>query len=147
MPRVGDALARYILKPDAPTTVASKIDIDYAKSTLTIDGKSFPFPPLSPAAQELIVAGGAENRLVAAASIATAKQKVTRTKFFRKNPASWFLLFPSVFHIRVIRVIRLVNTFEVDKSRSASLNTKLRGCPVTELATMSWKRRASCWIE
>jgi homoaconitate hydratase len=46
---------------DAPTTVASKIDIDYAKSTLTIDGKSFPFPPLSPAAQELIVAGGAEN--------------------------------------------------------------------------------------
>src|SRR2546427_2665649 len=46
---------------DAPTTVASKIDIDYAKSTLTIDGKSFAFPPLSPAAQELIVAGGAEN--------------------------------------------------------------------------------------
>jgi hypothetical protein len=50
---------------DAPTTVASKIDIDYAKSILTIDGKSFAFPPLSPAAQELIVAGGAEN-LVAA---------------------------------------------------------------------------------
>jgi hypothetical protein len=45
--------------------VAPKIDIDYAKSTLTFDGKSFPFPPLSPAAQELIVAGGAEN-LVAA---------------------------------------------------------------------------------
>jgi len=50
---------------DAPTTVASTIDIDYAKSTLTLDGKSFAFPPLSPAAQELIVAGGAEN-LVAA---------------------------------------------------------------------------------
>jgi homoaconitate hydratase len=56
---------RATLKNRAPTTVASKIDIDYAKSTLTIDGKSFPFPPLSPAAQELIVAGGAEN-LVAA---------------------------------------------------------------------------------
>jgi homoaconitate hydratase len=56
---------RATLKNPAPTTVASKIDIDYAKSTLTIDGKSFPFPPLSPAAQELIVAGGAEN-LVAA---------------------------------------------------------------------------------
>jgi homoaconitate hydratase len=56
---------RETLKDRAPTTVASKIDIDYAKSTLTIDGKSFPFPPLSPAAQELIVAGGAEN-LVAA---------------------------------------------------------------------------------
>jgi homoaconitate hydratase len=56
---------RATMKNRAPTTVASKIDIDYAKSTLTIDGKSFPFPPLSPAAQELIVAGGAEN-LVAA---------------------------------------------------------------------------------
>jgi hypothetical protein len=32
---------------------------------LAMDGKSFAFPPLSPAAQELIVAGGAEN-LVAA---------------------------------------------------------------------------------
>jgi homoaconitate hydratase len=56
---------RATLTNRAPTTVAPKIDIDYAKSTLTIDGKSLPFPPLSPAAQELIVAGGAEN-LVAA---------------------------------------------------------------------------------
>jgi homoaconitate hydratase len=46
---------------DAPTTVGPEMTIDYAKSVLTIDGKSFPFPPLSPAAQELIVAGGAEN--------------------------------------------------------------------------------------
>jgi len=46
---------------DAPTTVASEITIDYGKSVLAIDGKSFAFPPLSPAAQELIVAGGAEN--------------------------------------------------------------------------------------
>ena len=46
---------------DAPTTVAPEITIDYGKSTLTMDGKSFPFPPLSPAAQELIVSGGAEN--------------------------------------------------------------------------------------
>jgi len=46
---------------DAPTTVASEITIDYGKSILTIDGKSFAFPPLSPAAQELIVSGGAEN--------------------------------------------------------------------------------------
>src|SRR5438105_4925980 len=52
---------RTTLKNRTPTTAASKIDIDYAKSTLTIDGKSFAFPPLSPAAQELIVAGGAEN--------------------------------------------------------------------------------------
>jgi len=52
---------RATLKNRAPTTVASEITIDYAKSILTIDGKSFHFPPLSPAAQELIVVGGAEN--------------------------------------------------------------------------------------
>ncbi len=56
---------RATLTDRAPTTVASEITIDYGKSILTIDGKSFAFPPLSPAAQELIVAGGAEN-LVAA---------------------------------------------------------------------------------
>ena len=52
---------RATLTNRTPTTVASEITIDYAKSILTLDGKSFPFPPLSPAAQELIVAGGAEN--------------------------------------------------------------------------------------
>jgi len=56
---------RATLKDRAPTTVASEMTINYGKSTLTIDGKSFTFPPLSPAAQELIVVGGAEN-LVAA---------------------------------------------------------------------------------
>src|SRR6266480_4634799 len=45
----------------APTTVGPEITINYAKSILSVDGKSFAFPPLSPAAQELIVAGGAEN--------------------------------------------------------------------------------------
>src|SRR5439155_20274654 len=52
---------RKTLQNRTPTTVASKIDIDYAKSVLTMDGKSFAFPPLSPAAQELIVAGCAEK--------------------------------------------------------------------------------------
>src|SRR5437773_3276139 len=52
---------RATLKDRALTTVASEIMIDYGRSILTIDGKSFAFPPLSPAAQELIVAGGAEN--------------------------------------------------------------------------------------
>src|SRR5881296_1127215 len=52
---------RAALTDRAATTVSSEITIDYAKSVLTVDGKSFPFPPLSPAAQELIVAGGAEN--------------------------------------------------------------------------------------
>src|SRR5437773_8094207 len=52
---------RSALSNRAPTTVGPEITIDYAKSTLSIDGKSFPFPSLSPAAQELIVAGGAEK--------------------------------------------------------------------------------------
>ncbi len=56
---------RKTLKDRQATTVAPEITIDYGKSTLSIDGKSFAFPALSPAAQELIVAGGAEN-LVAA---------------------------------------------------------------------------------
>jgi homoaconitate hydratase len=52
---------RDALTDRAPTTVGPEITIDYAKSSLIVDGKSFPFPPLSPAAQELIVAGGAEK--------------------------------------------------------------------------------------
>ena len=52
---------RDTLTDRAPTTVGPEITIDYAKSILSVDGKSFPFPPLSPAAQELVVAGGAEN--------------------------------------------------------------------------------------
>src|SRR5438067_328957 len=52
---------REALNDRAPTTVGPEITIDYAKSILTLDGKSFAFPPLSPAAQELIVAGGAEK--------------------------------------------------------------------------------------
>ena len=52
---------RATLKERAATTVGPEITIDYAKSVLTVDGKSFPFPPLSPAAQELIVSGGAEK--------------------------------------------------------------------------------------
>jgi len=49
------------LKNRAPTTVGPEITIDYASSVLTVGEKSFAFPPLSPTAQELIVAGGAEN--------------------------------------------------------------------------------------
>jgi hypothetical protein len=52
---------RETLTDRAPTTVGPEITIDYAKSILTVDGKSFSFPPLSPAAQELVIAGGAEN--------------------------------------------------------------------------------------
>jgi hypothetical protein len=57
------SLERAILKDRAPTTVGPNITIDYAKSILTVEEKSFPFPPLSPAAQQLIVAGGAESQV------------------------------------------------------------------------------------
>jgi homoaconitate hydratase len=52
---------RASLKERGATTVGPEITIDYSTSILSIDNKSFAFPPLSPAAQELIVAGGAEN--------------------------------------------------------------------------------------
>src|SRR5262249_3950319 len=57
-------LVTYLRNPwtdRAETRVGPEITIHYAKSVLTIYEKSFPFPPLSPAAQELIVAGGAEK--------------------------------------------------------------------------------------
>src|SRR4029453_17836476 len=65
---------RKALQDRAATTVGPEITIDYAKSILTVDGKSFPFPPLSPAAQELIVVGGAEKLV---ASRLRAKPKTT----------------------------------------------------------------------
>src|SRR6266542_111049 len=52
---------RATLTNRAATTVGPEIMIDYEKSTLSVDGKSFSFPPLSLAAQELIVVGGAEK--------------------------------------------------------------------------------------
>jgi len=66
---------RATLKDRTPTTVASEINIDYGQSIVTFDGKSFAFPPLSSAAQELIVAGGAENLV---ASRLRAKPSMTK---------------------------------------------------------------------
>ena len=43
------------------TIVGPELEIDYARSVITCDGQIFPFPPLSAVAQELVVAGGAEN--------------------------------------------------------------------------------------
>jgi homoaconitate hydratase len=41
--------------------LVGEIEIDYQKSSLTLNGKRFAFPALSPVAQDLVVAGGAEN--------------------------------------------------------------------------------------
>jgi homoaconitate hydratase len=43
------------------TVVGPELNVDYQKSVITCDNKEFAFPPLSVVAQELIVAGGAEN--------------------------------------------------------------------------------------
>jgi homoaconitate hydratase len=43
------------------TVVAGSIEIDYQKSVIAFDGKTFSFPALSTVAQELVVAGGAEE--------------------------------------------------------------------------------------
>jgi homoaconitate hydratase len=60
----GVSRARTGETPVAPvlTVVGPEIEIDYQKSIITIDGgRTFSFPPLSTVAQELVVAGGAEN--------------------------------------------------------------------------------------
>lgn len=53
------------------TIDAGPVEIDYTRGVLRWGGREFPFPPLSPTAQELIVAGGAEavvkRRLAASA--------------------------------------------------------------------------------
>ncbi len=43
------------------TIVGPDIEIDYAASVIREGERKFPFPPLSPTAQTLIAAGGAEN--------------------------------------------------------------------------------------
>lgn len=56
---------RNTLVNRTPTTIGPDIAIDYRTSTISAAGHSFAFAPLSPAAQELIVAGGAENLIAA----------------------------------------------------------------------------------
>jgi homoaconitate hydratase len=43
------------------TVVAGDVEVDYAASVVRFGGREFAFAPLSPVAQELVVAGGAEN--------------------------------------------------------------------------------------
>jgi homoaconitate hydratase len=48
-------------KPKGPkSAIVGDVTIDYTQGVLTFDGRKFPFPSLSPTAQELVVAGGAE---------------------------------------------------------------------------------------
>lgn len=45
----------------AATVIGPDVVVDYRRSTITCDGQSFSFAPLSVVAQELVVAGGAES--------------------------------------------------------------------------------------
>jgi len=60
-PALVDYLRDKYAAEKKPTIVGPAIMVDYRNSTITCDGHSFTFPPLSTVAQELVVAGGAEN--------------------------------------------------------------------------------------
>ncbi len=60
-PELVSYLRNKFAGPTEKTLVAGDIDIDYQASIIKYDGKSFPFPSLSTVAQELVVAGGAEE--------------------------------------------------------------------------------------
>jgi homoaconitate hydratase len=55
-------LVEYLKQRDdgSKTRNAGEIEVDYRRSIVKLDGKEFAFPALSPVAQELVVAGGAE---------------------------------------------------------------------------------------
>lgn len=54
-------LAEQYAGPEAATIAGPELEIDYARSLIRCEGREFPFPPLSPTAQELVAAGGAEH--------------------------------------------------------------------------------------
>ncbi|MBI5867801.1 MAG: homoaconitase [candidate division Zixibacteria bacterium] len=60
-PTLVDFLRETFRDDKAPTIVGPTLDVDYQKSMIKCDGRDFPFSPLSTVAQELVVAGGAEN--------------------------------------------------------------------------------------
>jgi homoaconitate hydratase len=60
-PELVDHLAARLGKAKALTIAGPEMEIDYRRSTIACDGRTFRFPPLGRVPQELIVAGGAEN--------------------------------------------------------------------------------------
>lgn len=60
-PELVDYLRQKYDGEKKPTIVGPEITIDYQNSKLTCDGREYSFPPLPTVAQELVVAGGAEN--------------------------------------------------------------------------------------
>jgi homoaconitate hydratase len=48
-------------KREAKSIMLGDAEVDYKRSVVALDGREYPFPALSPVAQELVVAGGAEE--------------------------------------------------------------------------------------
>ncbi len=59
-PELVDYLTETLSNNGKPTIVGPKIVVDFQGSVVRVDKKTFPFPALSPTAQKLVVAGGAE---------------------------------------------------------------------------------------
>jgi homoaconitate hydratase len=59
-PGLVDHLAETLADRDKPTLVGPAIEVDFKASLVRVGEQTFPFPPLSMTAQELVVAGGAE---------------------------------------------------------------------------------------
>jgi homoaconitate hydratase len=59
-PQLVEHLKQEFANEKHPTVVGPEVEIDYRASVIRCDGREFAFPPLSPVAQELVVAGGAE---------------------------------------------------------------------------------------
>ena len=61
-PELIEALHKQFASRESEKTIfGSDLTIDFAHSQVILEGKTYSFAPLSPTAQELIVAGGAEN--------------------------------------------------------------------------------------
>jgi homoaconitate hydratase len=60
-PGVVEYLSETLPGRDKPTIVGPQIVVDFQASFVRVGDQSFPFPPLSPTAQKLVVAGGAES--------------------------------------------------------------------------------------
>ncbi|MCA9284816.1 MAG: homoaconitase [Phycisphaerales bacterium] len=60
-PELVERLRAKLGPATAATVAAGDLEVDYQRSVIRWDGREIAFPPLSPVAQELVVAGGAEN--------------------------------------------------------------------------------------
>ena len=72
------ALAEFLLRAsDHPTLIGPHLTIDFARSAIEANGRTFAFSPLGPVAQRLIVSGGIEPQLRATLANALQSSEVS----------------------------------------------------------------------